>query len=496
MQSNIKKMPKFLVLLFFTEMWERFSYYGFRALLVLFLTSKLGFTDEKSYLIYSLFAALSYIGAIICGTVADKWAGFRDMVFIGGIIITIGHMVMTLVKIDPNFIFLGLALITVGTSFFKGNITNLLGLCYNDSKERSRGFTIFYVGINIGSFLASISCAYVSSFFGWHYGFGLAGVGMVCGLLIFAKFSYILGDKGISPIKELNKKNILLNFKLTHLLFISGIIVSLLIMYLLKNLSEVLVNLLNYAGVAACFILAYIIVKLTNEQRKKILALIILVIFTMIAMSLEMQLGSLMNLFAKRNVVETILGFPVPAAVSQAINPFSVIIFGLIASSYFKFDKKYGLIKFASGLLCMALAFIVLYISCLNANSDNRVGYHYLFASISIIALSEVFMMPFIQERVCALSPNHLRGFMMGVLMLSLAFSNMAGILISKFASIPSVSGEVDNFKSLMIYKSSFLDIAKFNLGVFLIFLLLIPFINWLMNSSAEKIVEEKLSQK
>ena len=267
-------------------------------------------------------------------------------------------------------------------------------------------------------------------------------------------------------------------------------------MYLLKNLSGVLVNLLNYAGVAACFILAYIIVKLTNEQRKKILALIILVIFTMIAMSLEMQLGSLMNLFAERNVVETILGFSVPAAVSQAINPFSVIIFGLIASSYFKFDKKYGLIKFASGLLCMALAFIVLYISCLNANSDNRVGYYYLFASISIISLSEVFIIPFIQERVCALSPNHLRGFMMGVLMLSLAFSNMAGILISKFASIPSVSGEVDNFKSLMIYKSIFLDIAKFNLGVFLIFLLLIPFINWLMNSSAEKIVEEKLSQK
>ena len=198
------KSSKFFVLLFFTEMWERFSYYGMRALLVLYLTSVLGFEDQKAYSIYALFAALGYAGPVIGGIIADKLLGFRNVMKIGATIMTLGHAGMSLMGPDKIFmLYLSLALIAVGTGFFKGNITNLLGMCYHhDDPQREKAFSLFYVSVNLGSFLAALSCGFIAKEYGWDYGFGLAGIGMFIGLVTFIKFEYLLGDIGIMSLSQ------------------------------------------------------------------------------------------------------------------------------------------------------------------------------------------------------------------------------------------------------------------------------------------------------
>ena len=473
--------PKFLWVLFFVEMWERFSYYGMRAILVLFLTSKLGFADGKAYATYSVSAALAFAVPVLGGILADRLMGFRNMVFLGGIVITIGHISMTLIPLEPNLTYFGLALIAVGTGCFKGNVTNLLGACYKDNYSgREKGFTVFHVSVNLGSFLAGISCGVVAHKFGWHYAFGLAGFGMIIGLLTFLKYEYIFKDCGSSPRPDLMKKNLFLGLKITQILFAACLVLAIGVMVILQN-STSFDNLLKYLGVLIGLIFTGVIYYADSDSRKNLIVLIILIIFLMFFLALEMQLGSLINLFASRNVVQSVFGITIPAALSQSINPFSILVFGFLVSNFITFNKKFALAKFAFGLLTMAICFGILYIGCTEANEHGRVDYIYLFSAISFMGLGEIMTIPFIYSQLTLLAPPKLKGFMMGILMLSLAFSNLAGLVISKFMSIPSLKGEVDSLQSLPIYQEGFLEITKFNMILFLIFLLFIPIINKLL---------------
>jgi POT family proton-dependent oligopeptide transporter len=475
--KKIEKLPNFLKVLFFVEMWERFSYYGMRALLVIFLTSHLGFEDTKAYAIYSVFAAICYMGPVLGGVLADKLLGFRNMVLIGGTIIALGHGVMLLVELKQDLIYLGLALIAIGTGMFKGNITNLLGSCYNDhDPERNRGFTLFYVGVNLGSFIAAISCGFVAQLYGWNYGFGLAGAGMVIGLITFIKFKYALEDKNLNTRSDIMRKKVL-RAKAIYVTFagciISAIIISKVIMY-----SETFGNILALAGTLIFSIFAYIIFKSPAKQRRNLIALSILIAFFMLFFALEMQLGSLINLFTQRNVVSTVLGVQIPATVSQAINPLSIIVIGFILGLYMKFDPKYSTAIFAFGILTIPICFFVLYIGCVNANSEGKVEYWYLLIAIFFMGLGELCIGPLLQEQATLRAPEGLKGLIMGIVMLALAFSNLAGIIIAKFMSIPSINGEVNPLESLAIYQEGFWDIALFNLGLVALFLLFYKFIN------------------
>lgn len=475
--NKIQRLPNFLKILFFVEMWERFSYYGMRSLLVIFLTSQLGFKDEKAYAIYSLFAAIGYAGPVLAGFLADKLVGFRSMVLIGGVIIIIGHAVMSFVELKTDFIYLGLALIAVGTGMFKGNISNLLGSCYNENdSERNRGFTIFYVGINLGAFLASLSCGYVAHLYGWNYGFGLAGIGMMIGLITFINFEYILKTSiKVHPLNPIRQK--LFGIKTPTILFTGGLIVAILVAQMIMY-SELFANVLAIIGVISFSVFVYIILKLPSEQRKKLIVLLILIVFLMCFFALEMQLGSLIALFTHRNVHNEILGMNIPAAVSQAINPLAIIILGSMMSSWMKFNSKYITATFGFGILTMAICFFILYMGCLNANSEGQVGYIYIIVGISIMSLGELCIGPVLNSQATLLSPNGLRGLTMGMIMLALAFSNLAGIVIAKFMSIPSVNGEVNHLESLSIYQEGFFNIAIFNLGFVVIFLVFYKFIN------------------
>ncbi|WP_341764554.1 oligopeptide:H+ symporter [Candidatus Tisiphia endosymbiont of Beris chalybata] len=480
--SNTEKFPQFLRILFFVEMWERFSYYGMRSLLILFLTSKLGFEDAKAYATYSLFAAIGYAGPVLGGFIADKLMGFRNMVTLGGIIMTVGHISMALVELKPGLIYFGLALIAVGTGMFKGNVTNLLGSCYQeDDPERSRGFSLFYVSVNVGSFLAAISCSYIAYLYGWHYGFGVAGIGMFIGLITFIRFQYLLGDNGISPRPDLMTKAV---FSMT---LVGSCLVAILVSNMLNH-SEFFANILTLIGGIIFGIFAYIILSSSREQRKKLIALSILLMFFTCFFALEMQLGSLINLFADRNVVSTLLGIKIPASISQAINPLSIIILGLLFGFYMKFERKYATSIFAFGLLTMPICFFILYIGCLNANLQGKVGYMYLVVAISFMSLGELCIAPLIQEQASLLAPKNLKGFVMGIVMLAAAFANLAGMVISKLMSIPSINGEVDCLESLEIYKEGFWKIAIFNLGLAALFLLFYSFIHKVIGQRDNKL--------
>lgn len=459
-----KKFPNFLILLFFVEMWERFSYYGMRALLVLFLTSYMGFEDKNAYIIYSLFAAICYTFPIFGGMLADKIMGFKNMVFIGGIIIVLGHIVMSLSGDSLYSIFWGLSLIAVGTGLFKGNITNLLGACYkNDDNTRGQGFTIFYVGVNLGGFISSISCGYVGQFYGWHYGFGLAAIGMICGLLLFVKFQYILKEVGTAPNPALMERKVM-GLKPFHIVLICGIFASILCSVALVY-SGMLTDILKYFGIIILAYYLHILYKADPAVRSNLFIIAIMIAILMVFFALEMQLGSLINLFTDRNIDKNVFGVNIPASVSQAINPMCIIIIGFIVS-FISSNKILDTVKIVISIFAMALCFFILYIGCENAGENGQINYLYLICGIAMMSLGEVLIAPIVQSYVALLAPQNLKGLIIGMMMLALAFSNLAGIVISEFMSVPSTGGGVDILESLEIYKSGFLKIAIFQLYI------------------------------
>lgn len=475
------RMPKFLILLFFVEMWERFSYYGMRALLVLFLTSYIGFGDENAAATYSLFAALSYALPVLSGWLADKFMGFRSMVLIGGIVMTFGYIALSSSGDSTYLVFLGLSLIGVGTGLFKGNITNLLGACYEEGDDRrNQGFTLFYVGVNIGSFTAAIACGYVAELYGWHAGFSLAGIGMILGIVTFIKFQHILADVGLSPRPDLMTKNFM-GIKLPYIVFAASILGSLLFAEAFMH-ADIFVSVLEYFGVAILGVFIYIVYNTEKDLRPNMYVIAIMIILLMVFFALEMQLGCFINLFTERNVEKDIFGIFVPASVSQSLSPISIIIFGFVFSVLLNFGKSLDALRILLSIVSVSACFFIFYLGCLSAGEDGQINYLYLVMGVGVMGLGEVFIAPVVQSYVAMLAPKNFKGLIVGMMMLALAFSNLAGIVISKFMSVPSVGGKVDVLESLEIYKAGFYDIALYNIYLAIIAIPFIIYVHKVLN--------------
>ncbi len=212
-KSKVLGHPSGLFVLFFTEMWERFSYYGMRALLVLFLVSAFGlggwnWSPENALALYGTYTALVYITPIIGGYIADRMIGYRKAVVIGAVIMTLGHASMA-IEVHPMFLYIGIALLIVGNGFFKPNMTSIISHMYKDTPEKKDGaYTIFYMGVNAGAFLGILMCGYLGEKVGWSYGFGLAGIFMLLGMLQFHFSQKIFGDIGLKPVKALEGEEV------------------------------------------------------------------------------------------------------------------------------------------------------------------------------------------------------------------------------------------------------------------------------------------------
>ncbi len=325
-ETQVLGHPSGLFVLFFTEMWERFSFYGMRALLVLFLVSALGiggwdWPRENALALYGTYLALLYLTPIIGGTLADKYLGNRRAIIIGAIIMTLGHASMA-VEASPFFLYLGLGLLVIGTGFFKPNMSSFISILYKDFPEKKDGaYTIFYMGVNAGAFLGIMLCGYLGEYLGWSWGFGLAGIFMLLGLLQFTFAHGIFGEVGKKPNKEdktiASDDNTAIEDKLNPFTIIDKILIIIVAVFglvwvindPLSKIGEV--NFLEFNGVdysgytivitllLFIYLLGSRIVRYSNITRDKMLAVVIFAFFIIFFWASFEQAGGSMSIFAK-----------------------------------------------------------------------------------------------------------------------------------------------------------------------------------------------------
>ncbi len=365
--------PRGLFVLFYAEMWERFSYYGMRALLILYLTKWWLFGDGKANLIYGAYTSLVYITPVLGGWLADRYLGQRKAVMFGGILLAFGHLLMAVEGVrgvadpivkqaDPaiNVFWLALSFIIVGSGFLKANISVIVGQLYRLTDVRRDGaYTIFYMGVNVGSALGTILVGYLGETVGWAYGFGLAGVGMVCGLIIFVIGKPALRGRG-EPPDAARLATLALGVRLETLLYAIGVLAVAMI-WLLIQYQNVIGGLLLVSGVA---LLLYVLVeafKHDRETRDRLFAIIFLIALEPVFWGIYEQSGGSFNLFTDRFVDRG----GVPTSLFQSINPIYIVILGPLFAWLWTALGRRGLepstpAKFGLGLVQVGLSFLAL----------------------------------------------------------------------------------------------------------------------------------------
>ncbi|MFI2742984.1 peptide MFS transporter [Zhouia sp. PK063] len=499
--TNRKTHPKALFVLFFAEMWERFSYYGMRALLVLYMTKVLfadllqGDAEIKAYGIYGSYTAMVYLFPVIGGLVADKYLGFRKTIIWGGILMALGHFTLALQGVESfegnmTFFFGALSLIIIGNGFFKPNVSSFLGEFYEmDDPRKDGAFSIFYMGVNIGSFLATLTCGYVGQEINWHYGFGLAGIGMVLGLISFWAFSRNFSEKGVAP-QEVREGNVkILGLKpLTAIIGISLLAIPL--CALMLDLDELLSTLLL---IISGGIIAYLVYSAVTAEDKKegqrILVVVILFFFHAIFWALFEQAGGSLTLFADKNVNRMIGGAEIPASIFQSLNPFFIMILAPVFSYLWiklrKSKKEPSTpMKFVLGLLQLALGFAVIVIGArFFANQEGLVPIIFIALMYFFHTTGELSLSPVGLSMVTKLSPKKIVGFVMGAWFLSIALGNKLAGLIGTLTASESVADDAPASETLHIYSHTYLIYGVYVVaGAALILLLLVPKLRKWMN--------------
>lgn len=439
------QQPQGLYVLFFTEAWERFGYYGMRALLVLYLVEGLEASREDALKLYAIYSAFVYFTPVIGGAIADRWLGQRKAVMLGGLLMSIGHFAMAY----PGTLNLALTLLILGNGFFKPNITVLLGSLYeHHDSRRDGGFTIFYLAINIGAFLAPIVCGIIGQVYGWSLGFIAAATGMTFGMVIF-----VLGQKRLALSHSglvrgrLRSKDWLLVLGLTAIL----IVAAQLVLTHWKTLESFWHHLNNLQRAAIIIVFLFgpfflprpVDLKVNGHDKhklgatdfKRILAILLLSCFVMIFWMGFEQGGGTMNLFALEHVNRTIFGWEVPAAFFQAFNPLFIFFLAPVFSiGFMTWEHKKGDIaaptKMGFGLIMLGLGFIILAFADDQAETHGLVSPLWLIAVYFFHTIGELFLSPIGMSMVTRLAPVQLASFMMGIWFTAVAVANyLAGTL-------------------------------------------------------------------
>ena len=432
--SDFLGHPKGLFVCFATEMWERFSYYGMRALLILYLTKHWEFTDTTSYLIYGAYTSLVYIMPVFGGMLADQILGSKKAVTYGAILLVFGHLGMT-VESNEQIFYLSLALIVSGVGFLKPNISTMVGALYEEgAPRRDSGFTIFYMGINIGAFTATLLCGYLGEEIGWAYGFGAAGIGMLLGLFIF-----LWGQKYLEGLAEppSNKYMTKVNgISYENWAYISGVVMVLVTWFLVQN-SQLVGQLLGGFGII--FIgawLLYALLRCAPEERDRLIVVGILILFSLIFWALFEQAGSSLNILTDRGVDRVIFGWEVPASMFQSLNAgFIFTIAPLFALLWIALAKRNmepsTPIKFSIGIVLVGLGFLAL-VYGMNSSEGLQTGVIWIVLIYLLHTLGELCLSPVGLSSVTKLSPQRIVGFMMGMWFFASAAGNYVASLIAK----------------------------------------------------------------
>jgi proton-dependent oligopeptide transporter, POT family len=545
--------PRGLVTLFFTEMWERFSFYGMRALLVIYLTQHFLFSDDKAQGLYGAYAALVYLIPVIGGVLADRFLGSRKAVTIGAVFLVLGHFGMAFegrgsvqeitvagqtydvvsegrgdaralflendgqrfpvdfttegMNIDPTsglpsfvatsdyalstrpdmanilgisvpfeqILYLSLALIIIGVGFLKANISTTVGSLYGENDpRRDGGFTIFYMGINLGAFLATLICGYLGQTYGWAYGFGAAGVGMTFGLI-----QYLMGQKHLRG-KADPPKPISAGFE--GLFWILGL-VAVIPAWLLVQQTQLMEDALPIL-VPTLFVLVFgfALVGFKGVERTKMLAALILVFFSVVFWMLFEQAGSSLSLFAERNTDLTVVpGVTMTAAQTQSFNAGFIVLLALPFSAMWIWLAKRKLepstpVKFALGLIQVGLGFFVLVFGAQFAGPDFQVPLIWLALLYLLHTTGELFLSPVGLSMITKLSPARVVGLMMGVWFLSSSLAHILAAIIAQRTSSDTVAGQVvDLGGQLNTYVTEFQQVGLWGIAAGVILLLASP---------------------
>ncbi len=483
-EKTIMGHPRALFVLFFAEMWERFSYYGMRALLVLYMTKAMSYDDHLAHGTYGAYIGFVYATPIIGGALADRFLGARKAIILGGILMAFGHFIMAIES--PFFFYLAMGLIIAGNGFFKPNVSTMVGSIYEkDDPRRDSAFTIFYMGINMGAFFAPLACGWLGETYGWHYGFGLAGIGMVCGLLVFLKWQHLIGQHGLPPRPEALWEPSKIGIPKTLLLWIAIAAFIPFAAYLLKNPDWVQRG-VYVLGPLTLIYIAYEAMRCTPVERGRLIVLTILITFSITFWSCFEQAGSSMTLFADRKVDRHVFGWEIPTTWLQAVNPGFILLFGFIFSYLW---TKLGRanrdpsspLKFSLGLIQLGLGFVAMVIAAQGAQDGSLVSIWWMILAYMLHTTGELCLSPVGLSTVTRMSPTRLVGFMMGVWFLSNAF---AGVLSGIIAG--ETSGEAG-------YETVFLKIVYFACGVGVTLLILTPLLNRL--GPDPKIIAQKAAR-
>ena len=432
--------PRGLYTLFFTEMWERFSYYGMRALLVLFMVEQvqkggLGFTDEVANAIYGLYVAAVYLAALPGGWVADHLLGTRRAVWFGGMVIAAGHFTLAIPRIEAFF--LGLILVALGTGLLKPNVSALVaGLYPEGGARRDSGFTVFYMGINLGAALGPLVCSTLGEKVQWHYGFAAAGIGMVAGLAQFKLTERHLGTIGrASPVNPYRRRDLAL--ALGGL----GLVAVVSVLGLTGALRPEPVALAEHTAgfivALGClyFTLLFLAGGLNRTEKRRLVVVAILFVTSAIFWAGLEQAGSSLNLFASRFTQRDFFGWNIPAGWLQFFNPAFVILLAPVMAGLWvmlaRRQQRLALpLQFGLGLAVLGLGFLVMCLASTKALAGSKVWPTWLIATYFLHSVGELFLSPIGLSSVTKLAPQRLVGQMMGLWFLATSLGNLfAGLL-------------------------------------------------------------------
>jgi proton-dependent oligopeptide transporter, POT family len=474
--SEVKTgQPQGLMTLFFSEMWERFCYYGMRTLLTLYLVKSLMKGDAEASVIYGAYTALVYAAPILGGRMADQFLGYRYAVILGAILMAIGEFII--LGGNETFLLVGMGAIIVGNGYFKANISTIVGKLYEDGDpRRDAGFTIFYIGINIGALLATTLVAYVGETYGFDKGFALAGIGMLAGLLIFwtGRKNYAAAP-GLEPT-EAGLKKVVGPFNMMQVITV-GSLTLIPLCYLLVFQNQVLDYLLLALFVYISYSMVTAGIKEDKEKgtaiwKDRMIALIIFMLINITFWACFEQAGTSLTLFADRNVDRVIFDWEMPASMTQFFNPFFIIVFGSIFSVMWVKLAKIGKdpsipLKFAFGIIQLALGFLVTMVGMMFVNDSFQVPLLTLFFLYMLHTTGELFLSPIGLSMVTKLSPKNIAGTAMGAWFLSFAMANYVGGKIAALTGGHSDSGEAMSLEQgLDQYISIFSTIGFVLLGI------------------------------
>ncbi|HRS19161.1 MAG TPA: peptide MFS transporter [Bacteroidales bacterium] len=480
------KHPKALVILFFTEMWERFSFYGMRALLTLYLTLQLfkhlQEPEKKAtaFGIYAAYGALVYATPFLGGLIADKFLGHKKAVIWGAILMAIGHFAMA---IETEFwLYIALSFLILGNGFFKPNISSIVGELYEQNDpRRDGGFTIFYMGVNLGAFLSPLVCGTIGELYGWKYGFGIAGFGMIAGLFIFLQWKHWLNihDKvietetsylvtqeikpvGEPPSQEKLQKPLFLGISTEYIIYIVSFASVALFALMVKHY-ELMTYVLTPFSLLVFGIIIVVAMRSPKIERERLFVILILLLFTTLFWAFFEQAGSSLTLFANENVDRNLFSWQIPASLFQSVNPLFIIIFAspfTILWLWLASKKKEPStpIKFAWGILLLSLGFLVLAIAPLFVAQTSlhieqggiswliqaaAVPMSILIISYFLQTLGELCLSPIGLSMVTKLASPRIVGMVLGAWFLSSAMAHHIAGFIAKATAEQQTSIEV-----------------------------------------------------